>query len=613
MTTPIQTPGQILMRNAVPADMRDSMPVFDKKGMGGFFQELAVKHPDHYIETLQALNNIARSAMTYYGPEASVSLKDFILPPKVAKYREEVRQGVAKLAQNDTMTSQQKSDAIVDYMRGHMDTARKLLIDEGSREGNAFTKAAQLGVRGDDTQVCQLLFGDLLVADSMGRPVPYPGLHGYAEGTTPLEFFGGSYGSRKGFVDVQLATSDTGYFGKQMAYAAHSVRVMNNDCGVKNTGITRLGEDPDIVGSVLSVDIDNLKAGHVIGKSDLPGLADKKVLVRSPLTCQDKEGICQMCTGQRLGGRYPDIGSFVGVDAARVISEPLTQLGLKSKHTGGSVGKNDRVATGFKEVDRFFQMPERFTDRAALAAKDGKITAIQTAPQGGYSVFVNGESQHVPEGLPLTVKLGDPVEAGDILSEGTPNPSEIIRYKGLGEGRRYFVEKALDILKANGVPTHRRNMELVARGFLDKVRITDPNGMREHLPGDIVSYSQLQSEWEPRLGSAQKNITDNITNQYLEQPALHYTIGTRLTPKVISNLKLSGIKQVTVHKQEPGFEPEVTRLSAALQAESDWRVKMQGFDLKRSFLESAAKGSQSTTKGSSYIPLLMSPSSLSEK
>jgi hypothetical protein len=257
-------------------------------------------------------------------------------------------------------------------------------------------------------------------------------------------------------------------------------------------------------------------------------------------------------------------------------------------------------------------MPERFVDKAILADIDGKITKIAEAPQGGQFVFVNGNQMHVPAGLELKVKLGENVEAGDSLSEGTPNPSEIVKYKGLGEGRRYFVQQMGDILKANGVPTHRRNLELVVRGFMDKVRITNPNGVNEHLPGDVVSYSQLQKEWQPRPDSVTKALTGDIRNQYLEQPVLHYSIGTRLTPKVIQNLKANQILQVMVNKSDPGFEPEVTRLSAALQAEPDWRVKMQGFDLKRGFLEAAAKGSTSATKGASYIPMLMTPSSLSD-
>jgi DNA-directed RNA polymerase beta' subunit len=293
MPSQVTTAGQLMIRGAVPVDMQDSTPVFDKKGVGSFFQELATKHPDHYIETLQKLNNISRSAMTYYGPEASVSLKDYALPPVIIKMRENIRQNITKLSQDPSLNSKQKNEAIVSYMRDNMDDIRKQLVTEGVKNNNAFAKAVQLGIRGDETQLGQLLFGDLLVADSMGRPVPYPGTHSYAEGTTPLEYFAGSYGSRKGYVDVQMSTSEAGYLGKQLAYSAHAVRVMAPDCGGKTSSVTRLGEDSEIVGSTLAYDVAGLKAGQSITKSDLPKLADKTVQVFSPLVCQLPEGVCQ--------------------------------------------------------------------------------------------------------------------------------------------------------------------------------------------------------------------------------------------------------------------------------------------------------------------------------
>lgn len=600
------TIGKVLVNEALPESMRDPDRELDKKKVKELFRELAEKYPEKYVDTLQSLTDVSRLAATEYGGVASVRLSDFRLPPRIKAYRKELSQKIETISQDPKMTAPQKNDAIVKLMRKAIPTIQKNLEQEALEHGNMFALSIAKGFRGSPVQLTQMLFGNMLVADHRGRPVPIPVLHGYAEGITDAEYWADSYGSRRGFADVQFATAKTGFFGKQMAQMAQRLKITGKDCGARG-GLLVNGDDPEIIGSVLNRDMGDLKQGTAITKQDLPLLAGKKPLVRSVATCQMPDGICQKCAGKRESGEYPTTGSYIGITSARIVAEPMVQgLGLSSKHVGGQVGVNDEDVAGFDEINQFLQVPENFRGGSVLAPKDGRVTLVVKAPQGGHYVKIDDVQVHIPVERQLSIKKGDMVEAGDMLSDGTPNPAEIAQYKGLGEGRLYFIDKFRDILKDNKVPAHRRNVETLARAFFDKVQITNPEGMGDWSPGEIISYGNLQAQYQPRKGSELRNVRRAV-GQYLEEPLLHYTIGTRITPKVAKFLEQEKISQVRAHPDSPGFEPYIVRAMDAVSTDPDWKTRMGAFNLKKSFLDSATKGSSSDYQGTSPVPFLMNP------
>lgn len=280
-----------------------------------------------------------------------------------------------------------------------------------------------------------------------------------------------------------------------------------------------------------------------------------------------------------------------------------------SKHTGGVAGVDDKQVSGFKEMNQFIQVPENFQGGAVLAPIDGIVTRIQDAPAGGSYVFVNGERLYVPRGTAVTAKQGDRVYAGDVLSEGTPNPSEIASYKGIGEARRYFVDQYRDILKRNGASVHRRNLEAVARGFISRVNMEDIDGYNGYMMGDVVPYDTLASDYEPRPGSKTTK-PSSAKNAYLEQPYLHYTIGTKITPTISKDLAESGITEITVNDKPPVFSPQVIRARTILSSDPDWMTRLSGEGLKKSLLESTRTGATSTPAGTSYFPAVANPAAL---
>jgi len=601
------TLGRHLINKRIPEDMRSDSRVFNKKTSKAFFKELAEKHPEEYQDILHEVMQVGRVAATYHGRDTSVSINDLKLPPRLKEYRERLKTRIDAIAQNPIYSSEQKNNKIVELMKKAMPEIQEKMMDEG--KGNSFVQGASAGYKANPTQIAQILFGDMLVADHKGRPIPIPGTHGYGQGVTPAEYWAGSYGSRTGYSAVQFATAQTGFLGKQLTGMAHKEMVTGEDCGAVDVGILRSGDDPEILGTVLAKVTKGIPAGTVVNKKILAKLRDEKVLIRSHTTCQQGEGVCQKCSGKRDQGEYPEVGSYLGTAVGRVVSEPITQgIGLSSKHSGGVVGLNDDVS-GFDEVNQFVQVPKHFRGAAVLADIDGTVGAIKDAPQGGKYIQVGGKEIYVPPGREVEVKPGDVLSQGDILTDGTPNPREIAEYKGLGEGRAYFTDKYYDILKKNGGGTHKRNVETLAKAFFNRIRVTKEDGLQGYNVNDVVDYNEFQKRYQPRE-DARTTAPKQAKNRYLEKPYLHYTIGTRVTPRVIDNLREQGIDSIISHEADPGFKPEVKRVMDSASADSDWKVRMSGFGIQRSFLDAAQKGSLSKKDNTSYVPALMDPSRL---
>jgi hypothetical protein len=274
-----------------------------------------------------------------------------------------------------------------------------------------------------------------------------------------------------------------------------------------------------------------------------------------------------------------------------------------SKHTGGVYGSfAAKAVTGFKTVNQLIQVPKVYSGGAAHAQTDGTVQAIEKAAAGGHYVMVDGVKHFAPNDQELKVKQGDVVEAGDILSDGLPNPAEVVRHKGIGEGRRYFVNTMLQACKNAGIGVSKRNVEMLARGLVNHVTINKE--YKDWLPDESVPYGLLERSYEPREGAA-KIKPEHAKNQYLEHPVLHYTIGTKVRPSVIKTLQNYGVKEIVTHKEPPPFETEMIRGQSILQHDPDWLVRMYGSGQKRGILEAVHRGRSTNPLGTSFVPALI--------
>ncbi len=251
-----------------------------------------------------------------------------------------------------------------------------------------------------------------------------------------------------------------------------------------------------------------------------------------------------------------------------------TQGALNTKHSGGGFGGAKKQFAGFDVIRDIMQSPETFPHRAAVAEIPGRVTGIEDAPQGGKFILVGDQKHYALPGYEPTVKPGDQVEAGDQLSEGIADVRDIVRLRGLGEGRRYYVERLRQAMQESGAGTpSRANLEVLARGVLNHVRVQNNQGLGDLLPDDLGSYNTLSADYQPAKDTKLLPVT-HAHGHYLQAPVLHFSIGTQLTPKMTAHLQAAGIHQVPVSKTEPDFVPEMVRLRAVTHNNPDWFARL---------------------------------------
>lgn len=265
-----------------------------------------------------------------------------------------------------------------------------------------------------------------------------------------------------------------------------------------------------------------------------------------------------------------------------------TQMALSAKHTAGmSTGK--KSYSGLGTIIQFTQSPEAFKDRGAVSELDGKVTSVEEAPQGGMFVTVGDKKHYVLPGHEVYVKPGDTVEAGDQLAEGLVDPEDIVRLKGLGEGKLYYAERLHQMLQDSGAGTDRRNTEVLARGAIRHIKITDPEGMGSYLPDDVVDYNAAQNTY--KVPETAREVTPKeAVGKYLQKPYLHYTVGTRVTPTVAKKLAKNKYDSLLVDDIAPGFVPHMVRLRTASHTNPDWMASLATSSIAKQLNEGATRG-----------------------
>lgn len=253
---------------------------------------------------------------------------------------------------------------------------------------------------------------------------------------------------------------------------------------------------------------------------------------------------------------------------------------------------------GFNMFTSLAKVPKVFPDRATISSVDGTVSKIEDAPQGGTYIFVTdskGEEKrhYVAPGYELDVKVGDELEAGDQISDGVIDPSELVKYKGIGEARRYWANRFTQAIRDSGMAANRRNAEVLARTVMNTVRLNNEDEAGEGLPGDVVTYTRWSNGFKPRQNSAYVAPTVASIGKFLEQPVLHYTIGTRITPSVIKTLKKFKVDRMMVNDTQPDVTPFMERIEDSNAEKPDWMARLGTTYLKSRLQEDVARGAKS--------------------
>jgi DNA-directed RNA polymerase subunit beta' len=601
------TVGQALLNDLLPEDLRDYSRVLDKKGTAALFRRIAEKYPDRYADIARKFLKFGGDVSYWEG--SSFGLSHLRTADAASRYVPAIRARVNAIAADARLDPDARRRLILEAVNPAVGKLDADVMAEALAKGNPLGLYAAAGARGNKSELNQMTGAPLLVTDHRQRQVPMPILRNYADGLDPAEMWATSFGVRKGYVDVKTATPKTGYFGKQLANAAHKL-VVTDEEPPEGLGLEVDADDPDNEGAVLA----RAAGGHPVGTVLTPRILKEleakggKLLVYSPIAAPSLNGVPAKAAGIRETGELPRRGDNIGIPAAQALAAPLAQAMISSKHIGGVVGgggKGTSLETqgAFGTVERLANIPKSYAGYAPVAAADGVVESIRPADRGGSLVRAAGRDYYVPPGQEAALREGERVEAGDVLGTGLPNPAEVVRHKGVGEGRRYLLEKLREVYTRGGVKHHRRNLELAVRGLVNHVRITDPDGRLGHLPDDIVEYDRLAATYAPREGARTYPLA-TAAGKYLEKPVLHYSIGTRITPRMVAGLKRAGVGEVLGHESEPEFEPAMQRAVDALAVDPDWMVQLNGFNLRRNFQKSLYAGRGSSEKGLSYIPRL---------
>lgn len=272
-----------------------------------------------------------------------------------------------------------------------------------------------------------------------------------------------------------------------------------------------------------------------------------------------------------------------------------------SKHSGGVSTRVDR--SGLDYIERLIEAPETFQQVGPLSRTAGTVTKIADAPQGGKYVFVGDEKYHIPDGIGITVQEGQSLDVGDDLTDAPPHPAQLAELRGVGEARRVYTKMIYDALKDSGLSANRRNLESVAAGIVNHVRITNPDGIGEYLYDDVVPYSAIAATYTPRK-TAKRRKPREAYGTYLEEPVLHYSIGTRVNKSVLADLEKWGIEDVDTDDNEPDFAPEFVPGILNAANDPDWQTRLSGFYTARSFTEALHRGRESNAESTSYVPAI---------
>lgn len=464
-----------------------------------------------------------------------------------------------------------------DYNDKIKDQNLKYLIDKGSTAA----KMARTGARGNPSQLASGTSTPLMSLNVKGELIPLVIKKSFAEGMTPAEHIALSYMGRSSTVLSQLSTALPGALFKRLAPTVFHEVVTVSDCGTHNGIQVDVSDKKSLLGRYLAER--NLLIDETLLK-ELTVSKTKQIKVRSPMTCEAKEGVCQKCFGLMAHGKLPEIGTNVGVIAAQSVSEVLTQSMLSTKHKA-TVG--ERKGNAYDRAANILNNPKtNFKDEATISTINGVVSDIRKTALGDINVFINEKAHFVPISQEVAVKKGDSVKMGDPLSTGVINPRKLVELRGIGTGREYVAKELRDIYGGGLDPRH---FEIISKNLLKHAVVNDP-GNTGLLPGDKVDINTVRKYLEK---DSKETPLNKAEGSVLAKGISSLVPGTLLDGNHIVMLKDLGIDKVHTTNSGLKITPIVPGLETAKMLDKNWISKLSFSRLRDSLKESAAVHSAS--------------------
>jgi len=484
----------------------------DKKVLGTIVEKCYIKHGN--TVTAAVLDEIKELGFKYSTKGAiTISMEDVIVPKEkeelISKAEEEVDK-FEKSYRRGLISDEERYEKVIEIWNKTTEEVTEALMKSLDRMNNIFIMAHS-GARGSKNQIRQLAGMRGLMASATGKTVEIPIKSNFREGLDVLEFFVSTHGSRKGLADTALRTADSGYLTRRLVDVSQDVIVREEDCGTDEYIVARAFMDGKeviedlkdrIIGRYCAEDVINPETGEIIvnkGEMIMEDHAEKiekagikEVKVRSVLCCRTRHGVCARCYGRNLATGDPvNVGEAVGTIAAQSIGEPGTQLTMRTFHTGGVAG-ND-ITQGLPRVEELFEA-RKPKGLAIITEISGEVKINDTKRRKEVIVTSrDGESRTytIPYGSRLKVKDGDFLEAGDEITEGSVNPHDILKIKGVQGVQNYLVKEVQRVYRLQGVDINDKHIEIIVRQMLGKVKVEDA-GDTELLPGSLVNLHDFE-------------------------------------------------------------------------------------------------------------------------
>lgn len=576
------TTGRLIFNSAIPQDlgyMDRSIPenelrfevdnLVDKKQIGKIVDLCFSKLGP--TKTSFVLDEIKRLGFHYSTVGAiTVSVSDIVIPEEKKGFIDAAEEKVIKIEKQykrGLLTNKERKDNAVKVWAETTDKVTRALMDNLDKF-NPIYMMANSGARGSTNQIRQLAGMRGLMADPNGEVIEIPIRANFREGLSVLEFFISSHGARKGLADTALRTADSGYLTRRLVDVSHNVIIRDVDCfatlgenvqGIRLKDLTNGKEvieslEDRIRGRVLSQDV-VADSGEVIAKANdlvnndlaikIIKSGKKEVFIRSVLTCKSEHGVCARCYGSNMAtGDLVDIGEAVGVIAAQSIGEPGTQLTMRTFHTGGVAGGD--ITQGLPRVEELFEA-RKPRGLAVISEIAGTVTINDTRKK--REITVTGDNMEaktylIPYGSRLVVSDGDAVEAGDELTEGSINPNDILKIKGVKGVQVYLIREVQMVYRMQGVEIADKHLEIIVRQMLKKCKIEDA-GDTTMLPGELVDIFRFEKENEQMAAEGKKTATASrvllgITKASLSTNSFLSAASFQETTRVLAEAAIKG-------------------------------------------------------------------------
>jgi DNA-directed RNA polymerase subunit beta' len=514
------TLGRALFNEALPADYPFVNYEVGKKQVGTIVNDLAERYTKVSVATsLDALKDLGYYWATRSG--VTVSIEDVVTPPRKAELLEEFEEQAAKVRkqfERGLITDDERRQELIEIWTQASNRVAEELESTFDKTNPIFMMVHS-GARGNMMQVRQIAAMRGLVANPKGDIIPRPIKANFREGLSVLEYFIATHGARKGLADTALRTADSGYLTRRLVDVSQDVIIREQDCGTERGLPKRIGDrlDAGVVvknenvesttyGRTAAVDITHPETGEVLAAAgedlgdvkieELVRAGIEEVKVRSVLTCEARTGTCAKCYGRSLAtGKLVDIGEAVGIIAAQSIGEPGTQLTMRTFHTGG-VASADDITQGLPRVVELFEARNP-KGEAPISEAAGRVAIEET--EKAKKVVITPDDGSEPEEYPvsrrsrLLVAEGDHVEVGQQITQGTPNPQDVLRILGVRKAQEHLVHEVQEVYRSQGVAIHDKHIEIIVRQMLRRVTVIE-SGDTNLLPSDLVDRVQFEEE-----------------------------------------------------------------------------------------------------------------------